>query len=152
MPRQATGYSEDLARIADTILGDLSQEGASRKCNGEVSGPTFGRFRSGKVVSKDTLVRIADALWDRICKHYGDEVKARYGLCAPDTATAWLLTQAGYGNLPVSEADLGPAGTGGIIDITAYRGAEDLPASDLRTLHALVETFVLTRRRELGLD
>ena len=90
-------YSDELAEIAGKVLGKLSQEGASRKAKGQLSGPTFGRLLQGKIPTEPTLRTFGSVFWQGFCEHFGDEVRAEYGTCSQETAADWICAKMGFG-------------------------------------------------------
>lgn len=151
-------YNDRLAEIVNTVLGPLSQMGASRVAEGTISGPTFGRMRDGRLVSRPILEEFAKRFVTRFRHHYGREIEASQGGQAPEQILAWLLVEI--------DAELPPAGgrrpykrtrttrelEAEGIDVALFEGARDLPPEDRNTLNAIVKAFVADRRKAHGLD
>jgi hypothetical protein len=149
------GYSKELAEIINRVLGDMSQEAAARRCEGELSGPTFGRLRSGKVPTEPTIRTFGQWFWDLVCRHYQQEVEADFGRCDAASVSNWLAERCGYLRRPdpVAASDARELTYEPELEDTllaGFEGVEDLSESDRRTLSVLVKAYIAEKRGRSG--
>lgn len=143
---EARGYSEKLAEVMTTILGNLSYEQLEIRAEGEASFNTFRRLKAGKIPGSRILGVVARRWTSELCRHYGDEITADGGECNADTAQAWLHRICYLP--PMAE----PTQDEVVARLRGFRGAEDLPEEDLSTLGAMVSAYINERRRQRGLE
>lgn len=162
MAREPLGRSPRWREIANTIFEDTSQLGLEEIAAGKISGPSFGRYRAGKIPERSKLPILTAHFHRRICKHYGDQVTRVHGECNAETAHRWLYEEL-YGRpapFPDPEPDrfadhrssynTRPSSLDAII--AGYQDVEGLPDSDVQEIRAVLAAMVAAKRAARGLD
>jgi hypothetical protein len=142
------GLNPELAQIVSQVLGSLSPEAAAEQLEFRLSRTPIGDLRKGKAGREATVRTFGEGFWERICQHYGDQVREGYGDCNQETAADWFAVKAGFGSrtsqVParVPETLLGGDLALEDVDVRAFRGTQNLTQNDIELINDLVRRLI----------
>jgi hypothetical protein len=90
-------YVPRVGEIVTRVMGTWSLEHAAERLGFALSRTPLADLKRGKIGREDTLRTFAGGMWERICEHYGQEVRERFGRCDEEAASDWLAEIAGFG-------------------------------------------------------
>jgi len=74
----------------------MTLEQAAIRCGYDPGKEGIRTLKGGKVGRESTIRGFAVGFADKICEHYGEQVRARFGKCDAEAAADWLAEKAGF--------------------------------------------------------